>query len=71
MEQFQKKERQELLGRLENEKLELKNYFEKQIVAERKLAEEKAKNLKLELQLKEQRILAEQGELNTKQFWHV
>jgi len=37
-------------------------------VAERKLADEKAKNLKLELQIKEQRMLAEQGELTPSSF---
>jgi len=53
---------------LESEKLELKNYFEKQIAAERKLADEKAKYLKLEFQLKEQRILAEQFEITSSSF---
>jgi len=49
------KEKQEMLGLKESEKAEMKKSFEQQIVMERKLAEEKAKSLKLEMQLKEQK----------------
>ena len=60
------RDKQELLGRLEIEKMVMRDYYQQQLAMERKLADEKAKSLKLELQLREQQLLLECSEVAEK-----